>query len=452
MASARCPRDGELLRDENVFGNGESAQVCPRCVGVLAPWSQVQALFQARQLGLADLQALIATSEKSLKTRAPTACPACSDSPLKPFRAKGIELDLCEKCGSVWFDREELSRLSKQQYGADLETDAQVLAGERSEVDGVYEMLWDCGFCDAKKLLGATNRHCPNCGAAQDATRRYFPAEGEAVEANFQFDGADTVCSACSTPNGAKAKNCRQCGAPLDGALAVARVTDETTRPRMPNVAAPKKRGPLLWILGLLSVSTCGFCGFLQFWTKDVTVTVSGHSWERSIDVQSLRTVSESAWCDSMPVGAFSVSRHREQRDTRRVADGEVCHTRNVDRGNGTFEQRRECEPKYREEPVYDERCSFSVDRWVTVRSPTERGERLTDTPRWPSVSVREGNCRSCERVGAKRETYSVAIRGPDGTKWDCEVSESKWRSLDEGAQRSVKVGVLTGGAKCDSL
>ena len=31
-------------------------------------------------------------------------------------------------------------------------------------VEPVFEMLWDCSYCSAKKLLGLTHRHCPNCG------------------------------------------------------------------------------------------------------------------------------------------------------------------------------------------------------------------------------------------------------------------------------------------------
>jgi Zn-finger nucleic acid-binding protein/ribosomal protein L40E len=450
MAKATCPRDGETLADQDVFGDRTPVGVCPRCVGVLVPWSQARRLFERKSLTLSDIHSLVQQAERKAPLRAPVTCTACGDSPLKSFSVKGIELDLCEACGHVWFDRQELSRLTQGEFGRALGDDAQVLPGERSQVDGVYEMLWDCAYCDAKKLLGASNRHCPNCGAAQDASRRYFPAEGEAVASNHEFDGADKTCASCQTPNGAKAHHCRQCGAPLDGAHVVGTVADQSTRRAA--VVAPKKRGPLFAVLGAISAATCGVCGFSVFWTKDVNVTVASHSWERSIDVESLRAVNESAWCDSMPVGAFSVSRHRAQRETRRVADGEMCHTRNVDRGNGTFEQRRECEPKYREEPVYDDRCDYSIDRWVVSRSPTARGQGLLPAPTWPALSLREGSCRGCERMGARHETYNVSIRGPDGTEWQCDVDERKWKSLEEGSQRQVKVGVLTGGARCSSL
>jgi Zn-finger nucleic acid-binding protein len=450
MASEKCPRDGAVLEEKAVFGDDSTALVCPRCIGVLIPWTQAQTLFTRRGLSLADVQALVRAAEKSDRaTLGP--CPHCESGRLKPLKVNGVELDLCESCGQVWFDRKELTVFSPGKYGQQLASDAQVLEGERSEVDGVYEMLWDCGFCQASKLLGVTNRHCPNCGAPQDPTKRYFPKEGEAVAVNVEFDGADVVCPACATPNGVKSKHCRQCGSPLEGAAAVATQVDQTSRP-VGAAVAPKKRGPLWALIGLLSAGTCGVCGVFSLWTKDVSVTVVGHRWERSIDVESMRVVQDSDWCDGMPAGAFSVSRRREQRDTRRVADGEVCHTRNVDRGNGSFEQRRECEPKYREEPVYDQRCYYSIERWVTTRSPAVRGDSLSDSPRWPDVSLRTGTCVGCERAGRRHENYSLQLQGADGTRWECDVSESKWRSLPQGTQRQVKVGVLTGQARCASL
>jgi hypothetical protein len=80
----------------------------------------------------------------------------------------------------------------------------------------VYEMLWNCSHCSTQKLLGLTHRHCPNCGAKQDPSARYFPADHEKVAVqNHQYVGADLVCRYCSAACSRKAHNCAQCGAPL---------------------------------------------------------------------------------------------------------------------------------------------------------------------------------------------------------------------------------------------
>ena len=44
-----------------------------------------------------------------------------------------------------------------------------------------YEMLWDCEYCSAQKLLGVTHRFCPECGAAQNPQKRYFPPDDQKV-------------------------------------------------------------------------------------------------------------------------------------------------------------------------------------------------------------------------------------------------------------------------------
>ena len=47
-------------------------------------------------------------------------------------------------------------------------------------------MLWDCDHCDARGLLGKSQRYCANCGAPQNPDKRYFPKEGE----QRRIDGA----------------------------------------------------------------------------------------------------------------------------------------------------------------------------------------------------------------------------------------------------------------------
>ena len=87
----------------------------------------------------------------------------------------------------------------------------------------VYEMQWDCKFCGTKKLLGKTHRFCPNCGAQQDPTWRYFPSDSEKVAVqDHVYVGADIICKACQSLNSGKAEFCGNCGAPLSDAARAA--------------------------------------------------------------------------------------------------------------------------------------------------------------------------------------------------------------------------------------
>jgi hypothetical protein len=442
-----CPRDRQPLKKHAaLLGPDAHGFSCGACAGVLVDWETAERFLKGMGIGLADLKTLVAKAGA-----APTTCPACTETSRRVFRLGDTELDICESCGHLWFDRGELQRLSKGTMGTALPSDAKGAPEARVSVAGVYEMWWNCSFCDTKGLLGKSNRHCPNCGAAQDATKRYFPPEGKEAAYNGTFEGADRTCPACSTPNGAKAHNCRQCGSPLDGASEVARVADFV--PDAPKLAPlPKKRSVLGWVVGLISTLTCGFCGLGACWTKDATATVTGHQWERSIAIEAYDTVRDQTWCDSMPSGARERSRSKAQRSTRQVPDGETCSTRNVDRGDGTFEKREECRTKYRDEPVYDMECQYEIERWHTVRTAREAGTDESGL-KWPRVSLsRSGTCVGCEREGARKENYELLLKGPAGEAWRCSVPLPTWQQAREGSTRQVQVRVLTDGIDCGSL
>lgn len=318
---------------------------------------------------------------------------------------------------------------------------------------GTYEMLWDCPRCGTKGLLGKTHRHCPACGSAQDPSARYFPEEGtEKAVTNYEYIGADRICPYCETPNSAKAQHCTNCGGALDGSKAVGLVGQEAPAEVPP--AVPAKSGCRKWLLfgcgGLLAILLLLIV--IGAWTKDVQATVSGHRWERAITIESFAPRSDAAWCDSMPAGAYNVTRSREQRSTRQVADGQECSPVRRDNGDGTFTVVQECTTKYRDEAVYDTRCHFTIDRWQEARTATAAGASLAESPQWPEVVLaRTGDCVGCEREGKRSERYFVSLQGPEET-FECAVEAGLWQRLNDGRKVTMKVGVIGGGARCSSL
>lgn len=456
MANPICPRDATpLTPTKDVFGPGTSAHVCQKCTGVLVDWDTGQKFFTSLGLSLTDLQTMVrhAAEKPGAKNAQPLACTSCGKGAMKPMVHKGIELDLCESCGASWFDRGELQRITGGKLGAGLAAAAKPVAGETGKVVGVYEMWWDCAYCDTKALLGKSNRFCPNCGGQQDANRRYFPPAGKETAANHAYDGADKSCAACQTPNGAKAHNCRNCGSPLDGSAEVARVADRSTAAPKPGQAAVKPKSKLPYIIGGIVVVLVLFCLVAAFWTKDVGCTIESHSWERTIAIEQLRAESDSSWCDSTPSGAYSVSRRREQRSTRQIPDGQTCSTRNVDRGDGTFERREECKTKYRSEPVYDDKCYYTIDRWGVVRTAKSTGQGTSPAPSWPKFTLaRQGNSLGCEREGAHGETYTLHLRGDDKKTYTCTQDFARWNKLEDGLKKVIPIGVITDRPECDKF
>ncbi|MFN8371997.1 MAG: zinc ribbon domain-containing protein [Anaerolineae bacterium] len=340
-----------------------------------------------------------------------------------------------------------------------------------------YEMLWDCKFCGTKKNLGKTHRHCPNCGAAQDPSWRYYPSDEEkiAVE-DHQYVGADVICPACSTPNSAAANNCMQCGAPLaEGKRASAlerqrknegeafQADDLQARLRQTNDAAvgrapaqtPAKAGGIPWlpiVIGIVALLLCGGIIFAVTYTRSTNVYVTGHEWSREIRIEQYSSISENNWCDSMPAGAYSVRRTQEQRSSRQVPDGEDCHTERQDNGDGTFSEERVCETRYRSEPVYDDMCYYNIDRWVYTRSATADGDSVDDRITWPDTNIsRNCNNLGCEREQQRIETYTLQLRGSGDANYACPVDFDLWDATGIEDAFTLNVGVL-GDARCDSL
>jgi hypothetical protein len=330
-----------------------------------------------------------------------------------------------------------------------------------------FEMLWDCGQCSTHGLLGKAQRHCPMCGAAQDPTKRYFPEAGKEVEAQgHQFVGADWRCTFCNAPNSAAAAFCVECGGPKDGAKEVAHVQDPTdasaatTVPPLPpaamaQVTKPKSSG-FPWLKGILALVlvAVSVLGYLFFSKHDETVQVFDKTWSREIDVEQFTAVRTSDWCDALPSGAYQVSRSREQRSTRQVPDGQDCHDVRSDKGDGTFSKTRECTTRYRDEPVYADKCSYRINRWQVLRTErTNGGASLV--PAWPTPGISNNlmatNTLGAERLGNRRENYRVQLQSSQGKQWVCDLNPTLWETLSEGKTVQLKVRG-TGSADCSTL
>jgi hypothetical protein len=332
-----------------------------------------------------------------------------------------------------------------------------------------FEMLWDCPYCGTRKLLGRTHRFCPGCGAPQDPSRRYFPADEDKVAVEgHEYVGADRVCGSCGSAMSARARHCTQCGAGMTGASEVRRVEDGSRQeaasapaPATPlrsppgSAAAGPRRGGkgCLWAgLGILGSAVIGLLVAL-LWTRPVTATVTGQGWERSIAIEQFGPGRESGWCDALPSGAYDVSRERRQRGSRRVEDGQDCRTVRVDQGDGTFREEERCAPRYREEAVTDDYCRYTVDRWRVGREVRATGEGSDPGPRWPEPRLaRQGECRGCERAAARKERYTVrlAVEGDGDT--ECEVAEGAWRGMSPGSRWRARQRVVGGSLACDAL
>lgn len=311
-----------------------------------------------------------------------------------------------------------------------------------------YQMLWDCKFCRQRKNLGLTHRHCPSCGAPQDTTSRYFPPDSEKVAVeDHPFVGADVLCPACGTASSRAAKCCGNCGSPLTGAKDVGLVA-------APVAAPPPKSSKLPLVLGIIGgmLAICGgTCAFVLH-KRSGSFEVKGTHWERTIAVERLDMKKDSAWCNEVPSDGRVLGKHAEQRSTKQIPDGQTCTTSKKDQGNGTYKEVTECKPKYKSEPVMDQKCDFEAPRWVVNR--TEKAEGVTGPASWPAVSLgRTGTTMGSEREGARTEKFTVTFVEPKtGKTSDCDFPEPKWSSFKAGSKYDGKIGAVTASIDCDSL
>jgi ribosomal protein L32 len=348
----------------------------------------------------------------------------------------------------------------------------------------VYEMLWDCQFCGAKGNLGLTHRFCPNCGAPQNPDTRYFPSDEDKVAVyDHKYVGVDVSCPNCGELNGAAAEFCGQCGTPLTegakkastlGSQVVAegqafassgsrdvvkeKFDAEMQRIGVQSVAEKPKRGGgfnvrTAAIIGFIVV-VVGVIGFLFTRTEEVTVEVTGHTWERSIQIEEYRGFTTRSWRDSPP-GGDNVSIRlgscdREVRSYNQVPDGEECNRVRVDQGDGTFREERQCRTIYRQEPVYDDMCTWTGMRWEDINPALGSGNSLAQSPAWPIIDLNECDTRreGCQREAGRSENYYVIF----DDEYRCSYSQAEWEDIPEGATFTGQLRSMTNSLLCDTL
>jgi len=348
---------------------------------------------------------------------------------------------------------------------------------------GTYQMLWDCPSCGSSKLLGIDHRHCPHCGAAQEENLRYFPSKGDRVPTVFRGSTPDWECEHCGTPCAAADGFCMGCGAPRGDAASVhvraslsagesengAQAKREWNARRQRARAersAPQRHAS--WFQSLrdylryhrkgvsvvaIAMAILGLIWFLCT-DKEVQMVVHDHSWARTIPVERYSTIQENDWCSRTPGGARVYSRQSEVHHYDEIPDGEDCRDipescsescSNIDNGNGSFSEvctqtctpsRQECTTRYREEPVYADKCYYEIDHWIQVHAAKSAGQSRSPEPSWPdnpSVSECASERVGCERLGTRTGTYWVHFRSEEGGLHQCGFPQAEWAQIDPG-------------------
>ncbi|HEX7239114.1 MAG TPA: Ran-binding zinc finger domain-containing protein [Longimicrobiaceae bacterium] len=341
----------------------------------------------------------------------------------------------------------------------------------------VREGRWDCPTCGTTGVRGRFTV-CRSCGTPRpEGVRFYLPGdEPEVTEAELLRQagaGADWICEHCGSSTRALEEECSGCGAPRGSSpeqdtheygLDDVPRSGEAPRPAA-SLAPPPSTFRRSWIgkafrwgLGVGVVAA----GVAVAVPNKVPVTVTGKTWERTVQVERERTVREEDW--SVPSGGREVRHWRAVHHYDRVLDHYETRTRQVsdrvqtgtetytcgtvDNGNGYFSDKT-CtrptyetvyrtetyeDPVYRQEPRYQTKYAYDIERWLPERVARAAGSEDAE-PEWPGTGLKRK-----EREGARKEVYTLTFRDEEGKSYSKEIPRAQWDRHRPGETVTLKV------------
>lgn len=343
-------------------------------------------------------------------------------------------------------------------------TDAALLSDARSGQD------WNCDHCGGANK-GAINGHpvtqCVHCGEVRSKT--------DTVQPTFRFAEGDTPDTADDATRlekedvaskKSRGKDLRL--ASMQPVPARRRSHDDLSSTDAPSpvtpVTTPSISLPSLGILlGIMAVIFISVMGYLTFHTKEVSAPVTRMSWDRSISIEEMRTLTLEDWDPPSDARILtsetkirrwdSVLSHYETKTrtgTRSVQTGSEsysCGTRDL--GNGYFESQTCSRPVYGTEtytesyqdpvyvqvPRYDDWETYEVDRWVEKRNVKSYG--VDANPQWPYFLLTTG-----EREGPRKATYQVTYTNPakSDEKGVAALDEQQWKKVVGAGKLMIKI------------
>lgn len=353
-----------------------------------------------------------------------------------------------------------------------------------------YVGKWDCPVCGTKRIPGwkdgRTVERCPACNAP--STGKWYLDDREMAIGNpEEVAKAKTKrnwkCGHCGHMNDAEDQECDACGNPKDAESddnqLIAREYDGLKQPKTgedvediatqemgegtaetekgysksgrAERAAYEVKAKLMrkrkWIVAGVGLGLVAFVIFLLMWKKEVEVKVVGFAWERKVDIENYGPIQESSW-SSPPSGAYSISSQSEIHHYNTVVIDRRCHTETstevcgtTDNGNGTFTDRycttehEVCEDITREEPVYQTRYYYTIDRWHFDHTEQAKGDNKNAY--WPVFSQTKTS-PSVWREGKKGEEYWLKLLREDNTIESQDVPFERWNKTKD---RQVLLG-----------
>ncbi|MFK7949373.1 MAG: hypothetical protein AB8G11_17405 [Saprospiraceae bacterium] len=345
----------------------------------------------------------------------------------------------------------------------------------------VYIGRWDCDYCGNIGNLGP-HVHCSQCGSSRPEDVVFYMPRGvdskvtdedQIAEAK---EGANWVCAFCNNSNRNTYKACVSCGAVKEDSESTLKVREfsegEVPRSSQPTqklaTEKPKKRSSAFpKILVYIAILAFGYFGLSQI-SSTIDVKITQVEWERSIEVETYKEVTEEDW--KLPESGNLISKAKEIHHYDRRVTGYQTRSRTVqeaagteqyvcgkrDLGNGYFEDKY-CtrtiyrdktehyeEPIYQEFPVYKTKYKYRIYRWKPFKTYNSSG--TTKTTNWAEVPENIENNSQKYRVKAEKESYYFAIEDhKNNTLW-YKTNYDNWkRNINIGTTLKAKKSTVFG-------
>jgi len=344
---------------------------------------------------------------------------------------------------------------------------------------------WDCQQCGHRGVLGPETI-CPNCGTSRPTgVRFYLPSDAEIIKKEKQLQeakkGADWACSFCGSHNKISDFRCQNCGNDRDAKddkqlqtrsyqLEEVPKTGETARSlekkeRHQSTTTPTQKKDRRWLYAILIIAAGLLITFLvlSIIERDIKVEVVQMHWERSIETEQYKEVTEEAW--QVPSGGRIINSYQAVHHHRRVSDGYITKTRDKqvkvgeeryvcgqrDLGNGYFEDtyctrsvyetrtERYQEEQFHQEPVYQTKYRYAIYKWLAAGAIQTSGN--DKQPQWGNIA--QLNQNQNRREAGRKEQYTIIVQDKKERQHEEKLSLDRWKTIQRGDQLAARQNAL---------
>ena len=331
---------------------------------------------------------------------------------------------------------------------------------------------WLCEYCD--NLNPDSESRCVSCGSVRSSsTLNYFQNKAKRESVETQSAQNHSVRLDFSEYEGVRAESDYSSSTRNEDKSGVSSRVDAlkkesdfdeaplALKEKLSNLG--KKITSVDWTPIIIFVLIAAlFVGLVYlFIPKELELTVTNIHWQRNIDIEEYRTVEENDWY--IPAGGRLLYTNREIHHWDKVFDHYETKERQVpkeryvgteeivvgyrDLGNGYFEEITSTrdvyetyyetetyqEAVYRDEPVYQTKYYYEIERWKYDRTVTAQAN--DKHPKWPVLNLPE-----TERESSRKETYTVTGKDEEGEEYIFTLSYAEWTHVHLGQEIKVKI------------